>query len=181
MKILAAAALLAACAATASAAVPTGLEGPALSALVSVENGASFDGTVPRREGPLMILSEEKVLLRSRKLRGLSYDVYGSESGRLLYSHAEPPQTVRVWGTRQNVEIVDRKGYVRRQTARGAALGGLAGALLGVLLIALANPIGAALALAACACAGAKAGGDRGRNRPEFFSRIIHRRREVDS
>ncbi len=162
---------------SAQAAVPT-VAGPSLRALEAVEAGASFDGAVPRQEGPLMILSEEKVLLRSRKRRALSYDVYGSE-GQFLYSHGGTPRTVRVYGTKQQVAIVDRKGYVRRQTAVGAGAGLLAGAAVGALLVALANPVGALLALAACAAIGARVGNHEGRSKPGFFSRVIRRTREV--
>ncbi len=180
---------------------PLAVDGAAMQALTSLAAGQktgddTFDGMpVLRREGPLVILAEDKdVLLRQYERSGSSTYYGGGYHGGYghpyygpgwgwgygggVWTH-EPPATVKVYGTRQKVGIADRPAYVRSQAKRGAKRGMLAGILFGLLGLAIAGPVGLAVGFGASTAVGAISGDVKARKAPRVFERGIEERAEV--
>ena len=154
----------------------------ALKALEAGEKtaGAAFDGEgVPRRDGPVEIVAEEKdILLDTRHYPGRWRHTGGGRHGEGHDGWYEPTRTVRVYGDRQTVRIIDREGYVSKKAKTGALWVAAAGGAAGLLLAFLVNPLLGLAVLGAGVAAGYYLGKSSAAKQPETFSRDVEKRYE---
>jgi hypothetical protein len=170
---------------TPQSAVPQAAQASAaMNQVQAAEAGAPvFDGSAPRRDGPLLIESEQKNLLLKREhLPAGSYCETDADAGdprphMMRHCTPLPPRTESTYGDVQKVRIVDRDAYNRK----GMLIGGLVGGGIGLLgfLALLAGPIGLGIGIGlACVAIGAGVGVGIGyevaSRKPDEFNRVVN-------